>query len=511
VNCPLVRWIPKLAGKIAWRSLGGVRTPIHICRIPSLTITTSTTDDNKSHPQSELKFYLKREDLISPLYGGNKVRTLQHQLAICEARRHKGEKAFRNVVSVGTGGSNQVVAMVVHARSCGYDAVDDETTTNEDDGGEGDVFEDGGGEGEAPPRIHIFWPRGDAPDLDNTLNLLSVLSFTNPTTFKFSWGDKLGGIRNLYRALHGAWTQKEFIPMMLGGNSPAGVLGQISGILELAEQIEKGESIDPQRIYVPVGSGCTISGLIIGVVLVRHLKGGEGVLGSKDFRIVGCNVQEQMAFMDRMVGFHLHPFFSFMPLTVVHTVKVTCRALVEVGGPDILGEVLEFVKTSVELRSDAKVVGLYGAHSELTRSAARLYDEKGVVEDLVTGEEKEKLWLCGHFAGKAFQPLLVDLEAEICKMNNKINKNMGGDETAPVRSNNNTNKEDNHPKFMLWMTKSAVQPRGNADEWSKMMQENDTVKQWADEGKAESTLRPGRVSTADGTPDDYRFLMKKIV
>jgi len=64
---------------------------------------------------------------------------------------------------------------------------------------------------------------------------------------------------------------------------------------------------------------------------------------------------------------------------------------------------------------------------------------------------------------------------------------------------------------MLWMTKSAVQPRGNADEWSNMMQENDTVKQWVDKGKAESTLRPGRVSTVDGTPDDYRFLMKKIV
>ena len=207
-----------------------------------------------------------------------------------------------------------MVAMVVHARSYGYDAADDDTTPTDDDGGgEGYVFEDGGGEGdgEAPPRIHIFWPIPDAPDIDNTLNLLSVISFTNPTT--------------------------EFIPMMLGGNSHAAVLGQISGILELAEKIDAGEAIDPQRIYVPVGSGCAISGLIIGVVLVQHLKGGN-VLRHAEFKFVGCNVHERKAFLNQMVGFHLHPFFSILPLTIIHTIKATCRALVEVGGAYILRE-----------------------------------------------------------------------------------------------------------------------------------------------------------------------------
>jgi len=105
------------------------------------------------------------------------------------------------------------------------------------------------------------------------------------------------------------------------------------------------------------------------MMVVRHLKGGN-VLRHAEFKIVGCNVHEQMVFLDRMVGFHLHPFFSFMPLTVIH--------------------------------------------------------EEGVVSDLVTGEVKEeKLWLCGHFAGNAFQPLLIDLEAEISKMNNN-NNNRGG-------------------------------------------------------------------------------------
>jgi hypothetical protein len=43
-----------------------------------------------------------------------------------------------------------------------------------------------------------------------------------------------------------------------------------------------------------------------------------------------------------------------------------------------------------------------------------------------------------------------------------------------------------------------------------MLQENDAVKQWADEGKAKSLLRPGRVSTLDGKPEDYRSVMAKV-
>jgi 1-aminocyclopropane-1-carboxylate deaminase/D-cysteine desulfhydrase-like pyridoxal-dependent ACC family enzyme len=66
-----------------------------------------------------------------------------------------------------------------------------------------------------------------------------------------------------------AWTQKEFVPMAMGGNCPVGVIGQAGGILELAEQIQAGTSPDPDRIYIPIGSGCTISGLILGVCLAR--------------------------------------------------------------------------------------------------------------------------------------------------------------------------------------------------------------------------------------------------
>ena len=487
-NCALFRHLPHLTTQLAWRSLGAVsKTPVHICRVPIADTTSSTTNNNK---EPVLEFCVKREDLISPLYGGNKVRTLQHQLAVCESRRDNQEPAFRQLVSLGTGGSNQVVAMVVHAQRLGWDGG---TTIDEKRNAvASNSKEPATAATPTPARINVCWADKDEPDLDNTLNMLSVLSFPN-VGFQFDWGQLK--ITTIVRALIGAWKQKDYIPMMLGGNCPSGVLGQVSGVLELAEQIMAGESSDPSRIYVPIGSGCTISGLIVGTVLVRHLglntsTGTACCLSDPDFRIVGCNVQHQISFLDRALNFHVNPLFGFMPLTITHTVKEACRALKQLGGPDIESEAMEFIKTSVEIRSDAAVVGRYGGHSEKSRAAAKLYDARGVVTDYVTGQEKEKLWLCGHFAAKAFQPLLSDLrEAEVV--------------------------EDHDGKgfksYMFWMTKSAVQPRGNVNEWNKMMQANDVVKEWADKGKAESIHRPGRVSTVDGKPDDYRSIMTKIV
>jgi len=443
-NCALFRHVPEAAERLAWRSLGATsRTPIHRCETPGET-------------GDAVSFLVKREDLISRRYGGNKVRTLQHQLAVCEARRESGERAFRQLVSVGTGGSNQVVATVVHAAGLGWDG----------DRGIG--------------QVNACWFDKDEPDLDNTLNMLSVMSFPN-VGFMHNWADSVGP-RRFLSALMGAWKQEDFIPMMPGGNCPSGVLGQVSGLLELAEQIEAGECPDPVRIYVPVGSSCTISGLIVGTVLARHL--GLNALSSQDFTIVGCNVHDGLALADRMMGLHTNPFFGGMPLTITHTVREACKALREVSGPDVEQAALDFIKTSVSIRSDVDVVGTYGAHSEVTRKSAVAYDEFGTIID-EKGAEAKPLWVCGHFVGKAFAPLVDDLEK----------RRREGNEEAP---------------YLLWMTKSSVQPRGNVDEWSRFLRQNDTVRKWADDGKAESSLRPGKISTMDGSPDDYRGVMTRI-
>ena len=90
----LFRYFPNLRTQIAWRQLGNYPTPIH----------RGSIEGNRN-----FEFYVKREDLSSTAYGGNKVRTLQHQLAVCESRNPTG-----NICVCGSGGSNQIVATVVH-------------------------------------------------------------------------------------------------------------------------------------------------------------------------------------------------------------------------------------------------------------------------------------------------------------------------------------------------------------------------------------------------------------
>jgi hypothetical protein len=66
---PLFEFLPGLSDKIAWLDLGTYPTPISEAR---LTLP---------HNDMVVKIYLKREGLSSPLYGGNKVRTLEFLLA----------------------------------------------------------------------------------------------------------------------------------------------------------------------------------------------------------------------------------------------------------------------------------------------------------------------------------------------------------------------------------------------------------------------------------------------
>ena len=82
-----------------------------------------------------------------------------------------------------------------------------------------------------------------------------------------------------------------------GGNSPAGVLGQMGGALELAEQIQRGEMPEPDRLYLPVGSSCTISGLILGICLARRL----GLHAFEKIQVVGVPIHHAAALGQRSV------------------------------------------------------------------------------------------------------------------------------------------------------------------------------------------------------------------
>ena len=427
-NHVLFRHLPILRGKLAWRQLGQFPTPIHRATA-------------KTHDGLDISFEIKREDLSSAVYGGQKVRTLQHTLAVVESRLAAArpgsaeQRALANIGVLGSGGSNQIVATAAHA---------------------------------APwlPKIRAIWAATDEPDLDNTLNMLSTLSFSNVA----SYSTGLQAVRELIA------TAVSGVVITLGGNCPAGVLGHVSAALEYAEQMEKGETARVDALYLAVGSSCTISGLIIGVALSRQL--GLDAFASPRFRIHGIITHHVLASAERQLGIHRR--LSFMPGTIGHTVREGCAALRALGGPDVTADALATLRDGVRLHTDPSIVGSYGAHSEASREAARAYDATGEVVDGSTGAAAPPLWLCGHFVAKAYAVMAADLAA------------------------------DPSLRAVLWQTKSRVQPRGLEDEWARLQAMGPTTHEWANRGVAESELRPGAVNVQHGTPDDYRGLMTEV-
>jgi len=261
----------------------------------------------------------------------------------------------------------------------------------------------------------------------------------------------------------------------LGCNNPAGALGHVSAALELADQIELSEADGIDAIYVAVGSSCTISGLIVGVALSIRL--GQTAFLSQRFSINGIIVHHLLAAAQRRLG--LHERFPFMPLTISHTVREACAAMHALGGPDVTDDALRILRDAVRLHTDPAVVGKYGAHSDKSRVAAKLFDTTGRVEDRM-GEPSPPLWLCGHFVAKAYAVMAADLSA------------------------------DSSMRAILWQTKSVTQPRGPRDEWARLQAMDPATHKWANEGAAESTLRPGSVNVPHGCPEDYRGLMTEI-
>lgn len=313
----------------------------------------------------------------------------------------------------------------------------------------------------------------DPPDLDNTLNMLSSLSF--PLKSFVTWAELPALAKTLASKLFGGTS---FV-LPLGGNNPSGVLGQVGGALELAEQIQAGELPDSDGIYVAVGSSCTISGLIIGVALARRL--GLEAFAKPGFALHLVPIHHLFALLNRVTGLYTAPFSRFIPLTVRHSIHATCSELVRLGGPDVLADALAVLERETVVHDDAKLAGKYGAHSEPSRAAARLFEESSVLST-PDGATPPGLWLCGHFTAKALAAMCDDL----------VQPDAAG------------------KHMVLWQTKSLVQPRGREDEWQKLQRMPRGVQAWATQGHAESVLRPGSVNVDGGSPEDYRPLMTEI-
>lgn len=219
--------MPKLVGKVPYVALVERPTPVALCSAISEYLGRNDV-------------WMKRDDLASPIFGGNKIRRFEHILADAQ------ERGAKVLVTVGGLASTQVTATLLLGRALGFEVTS-----------------------------VLF----DQP----------VTSFTRKTLLvQASAGGRLihgGGYINtaLQTAFVLARTRRAyFIPP--GASSPMANLGYVGAMFELADQVERGELPRPDIIVTAAGSGGTVAALSLGIML----------LGWKT-KVVGVRITERVA------------------------------------------------------------------------------------------------------------------------------------------------------------------------------------------------------------------------
>jgi D-cysteine desulfhydrase len=198
---------PTIAGRVPWMKLGDWPTPV--ARLSRLGVND---------------LWIKRDDLSSAVYGGNKVRKLEFILAAAAGR------GCRDLITLGGIGSNHALATAIFCRRLGL--------------------------------------------------RVTLLLFRQPLTEEVRRHLLLmhaHGARMVLRPTLGRAVASYYLGMRLrhpracfvfaGGSNPEGTLGFVNAAFELRRQVDAGELPEPGVIFCPFGSGGTLAGLELGVRL----------------------------------------------------------------------------------------------------------------------------------------------------------------------------------------------------------------------------------------------------
>ena len=170
--------------------------------------------------------YIKRDDLSSRTYGGNKVRKLEFLLADAQKR------GVRKIITSGGVGSNHALATALYAKQVGMRAI-----------------------------LMLYQQPNSHSVRDNLLmELYSKAELFHHDTYQ----EHLQAFEEAVRQHKVANGGGPYI-IPLGGSSPLGAIGYVNAGFELAEQIAAGEIPLPSRIYLALGTMGTAVGLLLGL------------------------------------------------------------------------------------------------------------------------------------------------------------------------------------------------------------------------------------------------------
>jgi len=203
----LFKEYPELEKEIPWISLGTYPTPIRQLQ--------RLGDGN---------LWIKRDDLSSAKYGGNKIRKLEFILASAKRRN------TRQVITFGGIGTNHGLATAIFCDQLNI-----------------------------PCKLLLFWQPVSAHVQQN---LLLFSRYNAQLVYKKTLWRTVIGYYLTERIKHpGAY----FI--YAGGSSTVGTVGYVNAAYELRAQVQRGEIPPPAVIICPLSSGGTLGGLALGVQL----------------------------------------------------------------------------------------------------------------------------------------------------------------------------------------------------------------------------------------------------
>ncbi|HVO67767.1 MAG TPA: pyridoxal-phosphate dependent enzyme [Syntrophales bacterium] len=199
-------------------------------RLPRLVFGEFPTPVEKlsglCHRLDRDNLYIKRDDLSSRAYGGNKVRKLEFLLA--DALKNGAGR----VITSGGAGSNHALATALYAQQAGLKAV-----------------------------LMLYQQPNSHAVMDNLLMDL----YSGAKLFHHdSYEEHLQAFKEVvkwYEIFDGR------VPYVipLGGSSSVGAIGYVNAGFELADQIDAGKLPVPSRIYLALGTMGTTAGLLLGL------------------------------------------------------------------------------------------------------------------------------------------------------------------------------------------------------------------------------------------------------
>jgi D-cysteine desulfhydrase len=209
----LFRRFPGLIGKLPWMPLADLPTPVH--RAGRAGASLGMTD-----------LWIKRDDLTSPLYGGNKPRKFEFLFAEAAA------KGCREVLTLGGAGSNHAAAVCLFCRQLNLKPIL-----------------------AVSPQPVLSCVRENIL-VDHACGA-EFLPAANEV------GTSLKALGRVAAARLRGKTPPYL--MYFGGSSAIGTVGFVEAAFELAEQIKAGELPMPRRIFTATGSCGTHAGLALGL------------------------------------------------------------------------------------------------------------------------------------------------------------------------------------------------------------------------------------------------------